>query len=68
MYFCVWVDPDRVVPPPGPVHFQYEHPVQHESNHKPDQFQKTVPTEILWTALDRLFEDRIPTLSGVDSI
>jgi hypothetical protein len=51
----------------GPIHFQYEHPVQNENDHEPAQFQKTVPTEVLWTALGRLFEDRIPALSGADS-
>jgi hypothetical protein len=40
--------------------------VTDESAHEHAQFQKTIPTEILWTALGRLFEDRIPTLSNDD--
>ncbi len=47
----------------GPVHFQYEHPVAGERDHKPAEFEKTLPTEVLWTALDRLFEEKIPTLA-----
>jgi hypothetical protein len=28
------------------------------------RFSKTVPAEILWAALERLFEKRIPTLTA----
>lgn len=58
---CGWHRDDDH-PELGPVHFQHEHPVRDESDHQRAQFQKTIPTEILWTALDRLFQERIPTL------
>jgi hypothetical protein len=48
----------------GPVHFQYEIPRTGKSDHKQAQFSKSVPTEILWLALDRLFETKIPALVG----
>lgn len=48
----------------GPVHFQYEYPVVDERDHVRAQFEKTIPTEILWTALERLFEERVPTLTN----
>lgn len=56
---CGW-HRDGDHPDLGPVHFQYEHP-ETGSNHEPAQFSKTVPTEILWIALERLFEEQIPT-------
>lgn len=43
----------------GPVHFQYELPTG-KSNHERAQFAKTVPTEVLWECVDRLFEEVIP--------
>jgi len=60
---CGW-HRDEDHPNLGSVHFQYEHPGTGEQDHEPATFQKTIPTEILWTALDRLFEDRIPALVG----
>lgn len=62
---CGWHRDDDH-PDLGSVHFQYEHPRRNESDHEGTHFQKTVPTEILWTALDRLFEHRIPTLTSAD--
>lgn len=50
----------------GPVHFQYDAPEIGESDHERAKFDKNTPTEILWTALDRLFETRIPTLTSED--
>ncbi|PSQ15199.1 hypothetical protein BRD02_07085 [Halobacteriales archaeon QS_8_69_73] len=58
---CGWHRDDDH-PELGPVHFQYEIPRKDEGGHERARFSKAVPTEILWTALDRLFEDRIPTL------
>lgn len=59
---CGWhCDEDH--PELGGVHFQYDHPVTGETTHERAQFEKSVPTEILWTVLDRLFEDRIPSLT-----
>jgi hypothetical protein len=46
----------------GPVHFQYEHPISDERGREPAQFSKSVPTEILWSALGELFEQRLPRL------
>jgi hypothetical protein len=48
----------------GPVHFQYANPVTGKSNHEQAQFSKSVPTEVLWLALDRLFKTKIPALVG----
>ena len=58
---CGWHRDDDH-PELGPVHFQYEIPRKDEGGHKQARFSKAVPTEILWTALNRLFEERIPTL------
>ena len=58
---CGWHRDDDH-PELGPVHFQYEIPRKDEGGHERARFSKAVPTEILWTALDRLFEERIPTL------
>lgn len=46
----------------GPVHFQYQRPTTGESDYERARFPKTVPTEILWEAVDRLFETRLPAL------
>lgn len=62
---CGWHRDDDH-PDLGAVHFQYDHPVRGESDHERAQFNKTIPTEILWTALDRLFEERVPTLTVED--
>ena len=58
---CGWHRDDDH-PELGPVHFQYEIPRNDEGGHERARFSKAVPTEILWTALNRLFEERIPTL------
>ncbi|MCQ4333112.1 hypothetical protein KM295_06300 [Natronomonas sp. F2-12] len=47
----------------GPIHFQYKHPETGCSSHERATFEKTIPTEILWSALDTLFEERIPKLT-----
>jgi len=44
----------------GSVHFQYEHPEKGQADHMRADFNKSVPTEILWTALHRLFETKLP--------
>lgn len=62
---CGWHRDDDH-PDLGPVHFQYDHPEMGGPDHERAQFEKTVPTEICWTALDRLFENRIPSLTGED--
>src|SRR6056297_3300108 len=46
------------------VHFQYDYPALGDSDHERAHLEKTIPTEILWTALFRLFEQRIPVLTG----
>ncbi|WP_440772675.1 hypothetical protein [Natronorubrum sp. DTA28] len=55
---------DEDHPELGAVHFQYENPSTGESHYKNAQFTKTVPTEVLWTAIEQLFEDRIPALTA----
>jgi hypothetical protein len=59
---CGWHRDDDH-PELGSVHFQYDHPETGETIHERTQFEKSVPTEILWTVLDRLFENRIPSLT-----
>ena len=59
---CGWHRDDDH-PELGPVHFQYYHSLRDEQSYERAQFKKTIPTEILWTGLDRLFEHRIPTLT-----
>jgi hypothetical protein len=60
---CGWHRDDDH-PDLGPVHFQYKHPGVNKREYNRAQFNKSIPTEILWTALDRLFEDHIPTLTS----
>ncbi|MDG5759930.1 hypothetical protein QA600_11325 [Natronococcus sp. A-GB1] len=55
---CGW-HRDEDHPELGPVHFQYEIPGTDQSQHEPASFEKDAPTEILWSALDRLFETQI---------
>lgn len=55
---CGWHRDDDH-PELGPVHFQYEQPEPGECGRESAEFSKTLPTEILWTALDRLFQERI---------
>lgn len=58
---CGWHRDDDH-PELGPVHFQYYHARTDEIEYEDARFEKAVPTEILWTALDRLFGNRIPNL------
>lgn len=60
---CGWHRDDDH-PELGAVHFQYEHPGRGERDHERARFEKTLPTEVLWTALTRLFDERIPALTG----
>ncbi len=62
---CGWHRDDDH-PDLGPVHFQYENPVTEEAGHSRAEFAKSVPTEILWTALQRLFETKIPEYTSVE--
>jgi hypothetical protein len=56
---CGW-HRDEDHPDLGPVHFQYENRRTGETERTRAVFEKSVPTEILWTALKRLFEMKIP--------
>lgn len=56
---CGWHRDDDH-PELGAVHFQYTHPEDEETAHSRAAFEKSVPTEILWTALRRLFETKLP--------
>ena len=55
---CGWHRDDDH-PELGPVHFQYEGPGSDERGREPAQFSKSVLTEILWSALDELFRERL---------
>ncbi|GGC71756.1 hypothetical protein GCM10007209_37070 [Haloferax sulfurifontis] len=59
---CGWHRDDDH-PELGAVHFQYYLPDREETNHEAAQFEKQIPTEILWTVLDRLFQERLPELT-----
>ncbi|KMT45719.1 hypothetical protein EL22_28765 [Halostagnicola sp. A56] len=37
-----------------------------EADHLRSEFAKSVPTEILWTALQRLFETKIPEYTPIE--
>jgi hypothetical protein len=56
---CGWHRDDDH-PELGPVHFQYDHPETDKTEHMAAEFAKSAPTEILWTALQRVFETKIP--------
>jgi hypothetical protein len=58
---CGWHRDDDH-PELGPVHFQYENPTTGTEDHRRAQFENEIPTEILWTALDRLFEEKLSEL------
>lgn len=60
---CGWHRDDDH-PALGPVHFQYEHPRTGDTGHDSATFEKTLPTEVLWSALERLFETKLPALAG----
>ncbi|XVH32708.1 hypothetical protein ACNS7O_05845 [Haloferacaceae archaeon DSL9] len=59
---CGWHRDDDH-PELGVVHFQYHNPQSDETNHEAAQFEKETPTEVLWTILDRLFQERLPELT-----
>lgn len=59
---CGWHHDDDH-PKLGPIHFQYENAATGECEYERAHFEKEVPAEVLWTALDRLFENRIPDLT-----
>jgi len=56
---CGWHRDDDH-PELGAVHFQRTHPEDGETEYSPAAFEKSVPTEILWTAVRRLFETKLP--------
>jgi len=60
---CGW-HRDADHPEIGPVHFQYDHPETGDTDHTRAEFAKSVPTEILWTALQRLFETKVPAYTS----
>lgn len=60
---CGW-HRDEDHPDLGPVHFQCAHPSTDESKYESAQFAKTLPTEILWSALEELFDKRLPALAN----
>lgn len=64
---CGWHRDDDH-PALGPVHFQYNHPDTNESGYEAVEFTKRAPTEILWDAIDRLFEQQLPSLLQTDSL
>ncbi|WP_241768144.1 hypothetical protein [Haloferax sp. ATB1] len=59
---CGWHRDDDH-PELGAVHFQHYVPELGETNHEPAQFEKQIPTEILWAILDQLFQERLPELT-----
>ena len=60
---CGW-HRDEDHPDLGSVHFQYETPKTGESERTRAEFTKSVPTEVLWTALQRLFETKVPAYTS----
>ena len=62
-FSCGWHRDDDH-PELGAVHFQYETPSTEETTHESAAFESSVPTEVLWRALERLFEERLPSLTG----
>lgn len=56
---CGWHRDDDH-PDLGPVHFQYENQKSGVLEREGAEFREIVPTEVLWTALRRLFEEKIP--------
>lgn len=56
---CGW-HRDEDHPALGPIHFQYDHPKTGEADRTRAEFAKSASTEILWAALQRLFETKIP--------
>lgn len=62
---CGWHRDDDH-PDLGPVHFQYENPRTGQAGYSRAEFTKSLPTEILWTALQRLFETKIPEYTAAE--
>ncbi|WP_303704007.1 hypothetical protein [Haloquadratum walsbyi] len=60
---CGW-HRDEDHPDLGSVQFQCEHRSTGESDRTRAEFTKSVPTEILWTALHRLFKTTIPAYTS----
>lgn len=60
---CGW-HRDGDHPELGSVHFQYQLPDAEETHHEAWSFDPTIPTEILWIALEELFECQIPDFLG----
>jgi hypothetical protein len=60
---CGWHRDDDH-PELGPVHFQYENPTTGAGGHQHAALENEIPTEILWTALDRLFEEKLPEFTA----
>ncbi|GAA0728047.1 hypothetical protein GCM10009060_27020 [Halorubrum trapanicum] len=56
---CGWHRDDDDHPELGSVHFQYEGPSPDERGRKPARFAKSMPTEILWSALDELCREQL---------
>jgi hypothetical protein len=62
-FSCGW-HRDEDHPDLGAVHFQYEDPGTGGTTHESARFESSVPTEILWRAVERLFEQRLPSLTA----
>ncbi|SEH39568.1 hypothetical protein SAMN05192561_101519 [Halopenitus malekzadehii] len=60
---CGW-HRDRDHPDLGNVHFQYRTEGMNRPAREAAAFEQAIPTEILWTALERLFETHLPSLVG----
>jgi hypothetical protein len=62
-FSCGW-HRDEDHPDLGAVHFQYEDPETGGTTHESARVESSVPTEILWRAVERLFEQRLPSLTA----
>ena len=60
---CGW-HRDEDHPDLGSIHLQYEHQKRGEADRLRTEFTKSIPTEILWTALRRLFETKLPAYTS----
>ncbi|MFB6194199.1 MAG: hypothetical protein ABEI75_03965 [Halobaculum sp.] len=61
-FHCGWHRDDDH-PELGPVHFQYAFD-DGDRGYESASFDDRLPSEILWTATDRLFDRRLPALLG----
>jgi hypothetical protein len=61
-FSCGWHRDDDH-PGLGQVHFQHEDPATGETTHESATFESSVPTEVLWRAIARLFEEKLPELA-----